>query len=45
MQAIGKIMNKFEETRVITNIERSVHHRFAHSVEKIAIVSVPETRM
>ena len=30
---------KFEETGVIINIERSVHHRFAHSAENIAIVS------
>ena len=26
-QAIGKIVMKFEETGVVTNIERSVHQR------------------
>ena len=31
-QAIGKIEKKFEETGVVTNIKRSVHHRFACSV-------------
>ena len=39
MQAIGKIVKKFEETCVITNIERPVHHRFASSAENIAIAS------
>ena len=38
-QAIGKIAKKFEETGRVTNIERPVHHRFAHSTENIAIVS------
>ena len=38
-QAIGKILKKFEETGVITNIEKSVHHRFAPSAENIVIVS------
>ena len=32
-------MKKFEETGVITNIKRSVHHRFARAAENIAIVS------
>ena len=32
-------MKKFEETGVVTNIERPVHHRFARSAENIAIVS------
>ena len=32
-------MKKFEETVVVTNIERPVHHRFARSTETIAIVS------
>ena len=39
MQAIGKIVKKFLETGVVTNIERPVHHIFAHSVENIDIVS------
>ena len=39
MQAIGKIVKKSEETAVITNIEKCVHHRFARSGENIAIVS------
>ena len=26
-QAIGKIVKKFQETGVVTNIERPVHHR------------------
>ena len=38
-QAIGKIVKKFEETEVVTNIERPVHHRLARSAENIAIVS------
>ena len=32
-------MKKFEETGVVTNIERPVHHRFTRSIENIAIVS------
>ena len=32
-------MKKFEETGRVTNIERSVHHRFARSLENIVIVS------
>ena len=36
---IGKIVKKFEETEVVTNIERPVDHRFARSTENIAIVS------
>ena len=37
-QTICKIMKKFEETRVVPNIEGPVH-RFARSAENIAIVS------
>ena len=32
-------MKKFEETEVVTNIERPVHYRFTCSAENIAIVS------
>ena len=32
-------MNKFSETRVVTNTEKPLHHRFVHSAENIAIVS------
>ena len=39
MQAIGKIVKKFIETGMVTNIERPLHHRFARSAENIAIVS------
>ena len=39
MQAVGKIVKKFEETGVITNIERPVHYCFACSAENIAIAS------
>ena len=35
-QAVIKIVEKFEGTRVVTNIERPVHHCFA---ENITIVS------
>ena len=38
-QSIGKIVKKFEETVVVTNIERPVHHCFARFAENIAIVS------
>ena len=38
-QAIEKIVKQFEETGVVTNIERPVHHRFARSSENISIVS------
>ena len=38
-QAIVKIIKKFEESEVVTNIERVVHHRFAHSAKNIAIFS------
>ena len=38
-QAIGEIVKKFEETGVVTNIERILHHRYARSAEIIAIVS------
>ena len=38
-QAIGKIMKIFEETGVVTNIERSAHHCFTCSAENIAAVS------
>ena len=37
--AIGKIVKKFEATRVVTNIKRTVRHRFTRSTENIAIVS------
>ena len=42
-----QIVMKFEETRVVKNIERPKHHRFARSAENIAIVSenVAETRL
>ena len=39
MHAIDKIVKKFEETGMVTNIERPVHHRFACSAINIAIVS------
>ena len=38
-QVIGKIGKKLEETGVVTNIERPVHHRFARSTENIPIVN------
>ena len=38
-QAFGKIVKKFEDTGVGTNIETSVHHSFAWFAENIAIVS------
>ena len=38
-QAIGKIVKKFKETGMVTNIERPVHHRSGRSAENIAIVS------
>ena len=38
-QAIARIVKKFEETGVVTSIERAVRHRFARSAENIAIVS------
>ena len=39
-QAIGKIVKKFEDIGVVTNIERPVvHYRFACSADNIAIVS------
>ena len=38
-QAVGKIVKNFEEIGVVINIERPVHHRFAHSAENNAIVS------
>ena len=37
-QAIGKIVKKFEETEVLTNIERPVHNSFARCAKNIAIV-------
>ena len=37
-QAIGKIVRKFEETGMVKNIERPVHHSYALSVENVAIV-------
>ena len=39
MQAIGKIVKKFEETGVVKNIEWPKHRCFARSAENIAIVS------
>ena len=38
-QAMSKIVKRFEETGVVTNIERNVHYRFASSAENIGIVS------
>ena len=38
-QAIGKIAKKFEETGVVTRIERPVHHHFARFAENITMVS------
>ena len=38
-QGIGKIVEKFEETKMVTNIEWLVHHHIARSAENIAIVS------
>ena len=38
MQAIDKIMKKFEETGVVTNIDGPAHHRLAGSAENIAVV-------
>ena len=38
-QAIDNIAKKFEDTGVVTNIERPVHHRFAYFAENIVIVS------
>ena len=32
-------MKKFEETGVVTNIERPVHHRFVRFANNIAIVN------
>ena len=37
-QVIEKIVKKFEETEVVTNIEAPMHHRFARFAENIAIV-------
>ena len=37
MQAIGKIVNKFEDTEVITNVEGPVHYPFTRSAENIVI--------
>ena len=47
MQAIGKILKKFEEPGVSRNIEKPVHHNFAHSSESIAIILkvLPKLRM
>ena len=41
LRAIGKIVKKFEETGVVTKIEKSVHHRFTRSAENIALVNRP----
>ena len=35
---LGKIVKKFAETGMVTNIEKPVHHRFTCSTENIAIV-------
>ena len=32
-------MKKFEDSKLVTNIERPVHHRLARSAENIAIVN------
>ena len=37
--AIGQIVKKFEEAKVIRKIKRPVHHRFARSAENIDILS------
>ena len=37
-QAIGRIVKKFEQTGVVTNIERPVHHRFALMQLKISLL-------
>ena len=37
--AISKIVKKFEETGVVTSIERPVHHHFAPFTENIPIIS------
>ena len=39
MQAIGKIVTKFEETGVVTNIERPMHYHCARFASNITIVS------
>ena len=39
MQAIGKIVKKFEETGVVRNIERPVHQHCTCSAENIATVN------
>ena len=46
MQAIGEIVKKFDETGVVTNIERFVHHSFARSFVRYryCIVSFSEIR-
>ena len=36
MQAISKLMKKFEETGVVTNIKKPVHYRFARFAESVA---------
>ena len=38
-QAIGKIEKKFEETVVVTNMVRPVHHRFVSYAENITFVT------
>ena len=43
-RAIGKIVKKFEETGVVTNIARPVHYGFARSAENIAAVSESITK-
>ena len=39
MQTFGKIVKEFEDSGVVTNIERPVYHRFAGSAENITNVS------
>ena len=38
-QAIGKTVKKFEETGMVSNIDRPMHHRIARAAENIAIVN------
>ena len=39
MQASSKIVKKFEEIGVVTNIKWPIYYRFARYAENIAIVS------
>ena len=38
--AIGKIVNKFEETGMVINIKTHVHHRFAENAAEDSNVSI-----